>query len=80
MLQVLPKQSELVELAVLGKHNLPDQVPTIGFGEMISLSKQSSEPIIFHARRNDEMIQALLAKALGAKLKIAFTSTGTTPA
>ena len=30
---------------------------------------------VFHARRNDEMIQALFARALGAKLKIAFTST-----
>ena len=79
MLQVLPHQREQMELAVLGEHHLPDGVSNLGFLETARLTKQSLDSdrvCIFHARRNDEMIQALiLKKLLGAKIKIAFTST-----
>ena len=72
MLQTLPKVREKVSLAVLGKHHLPDDVPVISFCE---LRKLKDEPRVFHARRNNEMIQALTARKLGANLKIVFTST-----
>ena len=72
MLQTLPEVRERVSLAVLGKHHLPDEVPVITFRELLRLRE---EPHVFHARRNDEMIQALIARRLGANLKIVFTST-----
>lgn len=79
MLQVLPHQQEIMPLAVLGNHHLPADVPSITFREFLKLTKKplpNGNPRIFHARRNDEMIQALIAKKIfGAKIKIAFTST-----
>lgn len=50
----------------------------LSFADMLKLCRNTrldGRYRVFHARRNDEMIQALLARALGAKLKIAFTST-----
>lgn len=78
LLQVLEKQRKLTGVGVLGRHNLPEGIRTLNFGEMLRLCR---EPLpdgrcrVFHARRNDEMIQALVARALGARIKIAFTST-----
>ena len=72
MFHTLPKVREKVSLAVLGKHHLPDDVPVITFRELLKLR---DEPHVFHARRNDEMLQALVARRLGANLKIVFTST-----
>ena len=81
MLQVLPFQKEMLSTAVLGDHNVPADlgVTSMTFREFTTLCKSplpDGSPRIFHARRNDEMIQALLArKFFGAKIKIAFTST-----
>lgn len=75
MLQTLPYLREHIPLAVLGTHHLSQDTPSLTFRELISTSRNAQHPILFHARRNDEMIQALLAKKLGAKLKIIFTST-----
>lgn len=79
MLQVLPHQKQIMSVAVLGKHHLPDDIPHLTYRKFIKLCKQplaNGSPRIFHARRNDEMIQALIAKKFfGAKIKIAFTST-----
>ncbi|MCL4150088.1 UNVERIFIED_CONTAM: hypothetical protein GTU68_016300 [Idotea baltica] len=74
MLQTLPKVREEVSLAVLGKHHLPEDVPVITLRELIRLGNDPA-PRVFHARRNNEMLQALLARKLGARLKIVFTST-----
>ncbi len=79
MLQVLPLQKELMKLAVLGKHHIDDDTSILSFRQFIKLCKKTlpnGNSRIFHARRNDEMIQALIAKKLfGAKIKIVFTST-----
>jgi len=79
MLQVLPYQKDIMSVAVLGQHHLPDGIPTLSYREFIKLCKQplaDGSPRIFHARRNDEMIQAWIAKKFfGAKIKIVFTST-----
>jgi mannosyltransferase len=78
LLQVLEEQAKLARVAVLGAHNLPAGTAVLSFRELLRLCR---EPLpdgrvrVFHARRNDEMIQALLARALGAKLRIVFTST-----
>lgn len=60
-------------LLVMGKHHLPEETPTITLRELISLKDDQFR--LFHARRNNEMIQALAARKLGANLKIVFTST-----
>lgn len=79
MLQVLPYQKELMNTAVLGKHHLPEDTQHLSFFNFIKLCRKplpNGQPRIFHARRNDEMIQALIAKKLfRSKIKIIFTST-----
>lgn len=72
MLQTLPEVRKRMSLAVLGKHHLPPDTPVLTFRQLIGLRDQTR---IFHARRNDEMIQALAARRLGARLRILFTST-----
>ena len=72
MLQTLPEVQGRMPLVVMGEHHLPPETPTIRFRDLVSLKDQTR---IFHARRNDEMIQALVARRLGAKIKILFTST-----
>lgn len=77
MLQVMPHID--VSYAVLGKHHMDESVRVISFKEMIKLCKKplaSGSTRVFHARRNDEMIQALIAKRIyKADIKIIFTST-----
>lgn len=72
MLQTLPEVRRLMPLTVLGPHHLPEGVPVLRFRELVGLRDRTR---VFHARRNDEMIQALAARKLGAPLKILFTST-----
>ncbi len=75
MLATLPEVRRSVNTAVLGAHHLPPDVPTLNFRELIKLGRDGKTRV-FHARRNDEMIQALIAKKVfGARLKIIFTST-----
>jgi mannosyltransferase len=72
MLQTLPEVQSRMPLVVLGKHHLPEETPVITFRELVKLQDKTR---LLHARRNNEMIQALAARKLGAKLKIVFTST-----
>jgi mannosyltransferase len=79
MLQVLPHQQKLMKLAVLGPHHLPEGTPSLSFRETSKLCKRTladGRKRVFHARRNDEMIQAILLKKLfGAQIIPVFTST-----
>lgn len=79
MLENLRYQRDLIGLRVLGEHHLGDPELAIGFSDLARLCRQplpNGLPRVFHARRNDEMIQALLLKHLfRAKIKILFTST-----
>ncbi len=79
MLQVLPHQKKHLKTAVLGKHHLDEDTHWLTFRQFTKLCKTplpNGSPRIFHARRNDEMIQALIAKKFfGSKIKIVFTST-----
>lgn len=77
LLQVLEHQKSLTALAVLGPHHLPLNTPTLTLTQAARLkSLPDGSPRIFHARRNDEMIQALILKKIFRQnLKIAFTST-----
>jgi len=78
MLQLLSEQKKLINLRVMGKHNLPDESLNIGF---LQVAKMCKSPLldgryrVFHARRVDEMIQALTLKyVFRAKIKIVFSS------
>lgn len=79
MLQTLGVQKSLLNLRVMGHHHLPDPSLSISFWDAVRLCRKplkSGKWRVFHARRNDEMIQALLLKHLfGGKIKIVFTST-----
>ena len=79
MLQVLQHQQAIVSLSVLGKHHLPEDTHTVSF---IECARDLKRPLsdgrwrVFHARRNNEMLQAVALKYLfGAKIKIVFTAT-----
>jgi Glycosyltransferase len=79
MLQTMSVQKELIPLKVLGKYHMPDTSLSMSFFQAVRLLRtplRGGRPRVFHARRNDEMIQALLLKYLfGCPLKIIFTST-----
>jgi len=78
MLQVLSQEQDLINLRVMGKHHLPDESLAISFWQVVKLCRKplsTGKFRIFHARRVDEMIQALLLKhVFGVKLKIVFSS------
>lgn len=78
MLQVLSYQQKLIKLRVMGKHHLPDPAVSISFWQVAKICRKplnNGKYRVFHARRVDEMIQALLLKYLfRAKLKIVFSS------
>jgi len=78
MLQLLSTQQKLINLRVMGKHHLPDESLNISFWQV---AKLCIAPLpdgrfrVFHARRVDEMIQALILKhVFRAKIKIVFSS------
>lgn len=78
MLQLLSAQQKLINLRVMGKHHLADESLNITFWQVANLCKTplpDGRFRIFHARRVDEMIQALLLKYLfRAKIKVVFSS------
>ncbi len=81
MLQTLFYQKNMMNVRVLGKHHLPpeDTGLALSFWQAAKLLRKplpNGRHRVFHARRNDEMIQALLLKHIfGAKFRIVFTST-----
>ncbi|BDS08457.1 LPS biosynthesis protein [Oceaniferula spumae] len=79
MLQVLRHQKTMMSVAVMGPHHLPEGTRTLTFLQAAKLCRTplpDGRPRVFHARRNNEVLQALaLKKIFGAKIKIAFTST-----
>ena len=79
MLRVLEYHKHEVNIAVLGKHHLPEGIKSLSFFECAKICKKhltNGKYRVFHARRNNEVIQALiLKKFFRAKIKIIFTST-----
>ena len=78
MLQLLSTQQKLINLRVMGKHHLTDESLNISFWQVAKLCKaplSDGRFRIFHARRVDEMIQALILKHIfRVKIKIVFSS------
>src|SRR5256885_2662074 len=69
---VAPKLAQMVRAAWLGSH-APDGIARMGFADLFKLWRRAT-PLIWHARRNDEMIAGVLLRALGWPLKLVFTS------
>ena len=69
---VAPKLAQMYRAAWLGPH-APDGIARMGFADLLKLWRRRNA-LIWHARRNDEMIAGLLLRALGWPLKLVFTS------
>jgi mannosyltransferase len=69
---VAPKLARMYRAAWLGPH-APDGIARMGVRDLAKLWRRPT-PLIWHARRNDEMIAGLLLRALGWPLKLVFTS------
>jgi mannosyltransferase len=69
---VAPRLAKMFRAAWLGS-DAPDGIARMGFADLLKLWRRRT-PLIWHARRNDEMIVGVLLRALGWPLKLVFTS------
>jgi mannosyltransferase len=69
---VAPKLARMFRAAWLGP-DAPDGIARIGAAELARLWRRR-DALIWHARRNNEMIAGVLLRALGWPLKLVFTS------
>src|ERR1700731_3344355 len=69
---VAPKLATMFRAAWLGR-NAPDGIARIGFADLVKLWRRRT-PLVWHARRNNEMIVGVLLRSLGWPLKLVFTS------
>jgi mannosyltransferase len=69
---VAPKLAKMFRAAWFGP-NAPDGIATVGPVTLATLWLRH-QPLIWHARRNNEMIAGVLLRALGWPLKLIFTS------
>jgi mannosyltransferase len=69
---VAPKLANLFRAAWLGS-DAPDGIARMDFADLLKLWLRRT-PVIWHARRNNEMIVGVWLKALGWPLKLVFTS------
>src|SRR6266481_4623155 len=69
---VAPKLARMFRAAWLGS-NAPDGIERMGIWDLAKLWR-SRTPLIWHARRNNEMIAGVLLRSLGWPLKLVVTS------
>ena len=69
---VAPKLAGLFRAAWLGP-DAPEGIARIGLTDLLKLWRRRA-PLIWHARRNNEMIVGVLLRSLGWPLKLVFTS------
>ena len=69
---VAPKLARMFRAAWLGP-DAPDGIARIGAAELLKLWRRRTA-LIWHARRNNEMIAGVLLRALGWPLQLVFTS------
>ncbi len=69
---VAPKLAKMLRAAWLGP-DAPDGIARIGMADLAKLWRRRG-PLIWHARRNNEMIAGVLLRSLGWPLKLVFTS------
>ncbi|MGC4026356.1 MAG: glycosyltransferase family 4 protein [Mesorhizobium sp.] len=75
IIQLVPLQAKSIGIAVLGP-GLPTHLPRLHWRQLPALWRKpvSRCKRIWHARRNVEMLGGLVLRALGAPLKLVFTS------
>jgi mannosyltransferase len=69
---VAPKLARLVRAAWFGS-DAPDGIARMGVADLMKLWRRRT-PLIWHARRNNEMIVGVLLRLFGWPLKLVFTS------
>jgi hypothetical protein len=69
---VAPKLAKLVRAAWFGTY-APDGIARMSINDLLKLWRRRT-PLVWHARRNNEMIAGVLLRALGWPLKLLFTS------
>jgi mannosyltransferase len=69
---VAPKLANIFRAAWLGP-DAPDGITRMGIADLLKLWRRR-KPLIWHARRNNEMIAGVLLRSLGWPLKLVFTS------
>ena len=69
---VAPKLAKMFRAAWLGP-DAPEGIAGIGVADLLKLWRRST-PLIWHARRNNEMIAGVVLRWLGWPLKLEFTS------
>ena len=69
---VAPRLARLFRAAWLGT-DAPEGIARMGLADLLRLWRRS-KPLIWHARRNDEMLVGVALRALGWPLKLVFTS------
>jgi mannosyltransferase len=69
---VSPRLAKLFRAAWLGR-DAPAGIARMGFGDLLKLWRRPA-PLLWHARRNNEMIAGLLLRTFGWPLKLVFTS------
>jgi mannosyltransferase len=69
---VAPKLAKLFHAAWLGP-DAPAGIARMGLADLLKLWRRRS-PLIWHARRNNEMIVGVLLRSLGWSFKLVFTS------
>jgi mannosyltransferase len=69
---VAPRLAEMVRAGWLGS-DAPDGIARLRVADLLRLWLRR-QPLVWHARRNDEMIAGVALKALGWPLKLLFTS------
>ena len=69
---VAPKLARMFDAAWLGP-DAPDGIARMTVADLLKLWRRRT-PLIWHARRNNEMIVGVLLKSLGWPLKLVFTS------
>lgn len=70
---VAPRVARLVAARWLGP-DAPAGIETMTFGDVMTLRFRARRPIVWHARRNNEMMAGLALKWLGWPLRLVFTS------
>jgi mannosyltransferase len=69
---VAPKLAKLFHAAWLGS-DAPAGIARLGVADLLKLWRRR-RPLVWHARRNNEMIAGVLLRSLGWPLKLVFTS------
>ena len=69
---VAPRLAKLFRAAWFGS-DAPEGIARLNSSDLLKLWRRKA-PVIWHARRNNEMIAGVLLRALGWPLKLVFTS------